>query len=85
MQLVLGAGDAVNTLMVVGHNPSIGDLASQLSGSGDRRARADLRSKFPTSGIAILEFDVARWADVRGYGGHLDRFVTPAQLGGIDD
>ena len=85
LQLVRGACDTVETLMVVGHNPSIGELASHLSGAGDRRVRADIRSKFPTSGVAVVEFDIDRWSDVRAHGGRLDRFVTPGLLGGIDD
>lgn len=82
LRLVRGTDDGVETLMVVGHNPSIGDLAAQLSGYGDRHARASIRSKFPTSAIAIVEFDVSHWSDIRQQGGRLTRYVTPATLAG---
>lgn len=45
----------VGTLAVVGHNPSIGVLASLLDdGAGDAPARRDLREGFPTGGVAVF-------------------------------
>lgn len=85
LRLVRGTDDGVETLMVVGHNPSVGDLAAQLSGYGDRHARAAIRAKFPTSAIAIVEFDVSHWGEVRQQGGRLAGYVTPATLGGGPD
>lgn len=41
--------------MLVGHNPGVEDLASQLAGDGKPSALRSLRSKFPTSGIAVLK------------------------------
>ncbi len=46
----------IRTLVLVGHNPSFGELAEELDdGSGDGAARRELRSGYPTSAIAIFE------------------------------
>lgn len=63
--------------MIVAHNPGLGDLASHLAGRGARREMQRMAGKFPTSGLAILEFDIDRWRDVEPGGALLARFVTP--------
>jgi phosphohistidine phosphatase len=70
----------VRTLMMIGHNPGMADLATLLTGFGDRYAFARMSAKFPTSGLAVLDFPVERWEEVKEHGGRLDRFVTPAAL-----
>ena len=76
----------VRTLMIIGHNPGMADLAALLTGFGDRYAFARMNTKFPTSGLAVLDFPVERWEEVKERGGRLDRFVTPASLdASIDD
>ena len=70
----------VRTLMMIGHNPGMADLAGLLTGFGDRYAFARMSAKFPTSGLAVLDFPVERWEEVKEHGGRLDRFVTPAAL-----
>jgi phosphohistidine phosphatase len=50
--------DDVATLAVVGHNPSIGELAAVLDdGQGSPDARRDVDRGFPTAGVAV--FDLA--------------------------
>jgi phosphohistidine phosphatase len=46
----------IRTLVLVGHNPSFGELADALDdGTGDANARRELRSGYPTSAVAIFE------------------------------
>lgn len=71
----------VRTLLMVGHNPGFAELATLLTGHGDRYAAARMSQKYPTSGLAVLDFAVDDWGDVAARGGRLDRFVTPASLG----
>ena len=75
-----------HTLLVVGHNPGMQELASVLMASGDMTARQNLSEKFPTAALAVIEFAVDRWADIAPHSGRLDRFVTPRALAlGADD
>lgn len=71
----------VKTLLMVGHNPGFEDLATLLIGHGDRYAAARMSQKFPTCGLAVIDFAIEDWRDLAPRGGRLDRFVTPASLG----
>ena len=64
--------------MVVAHNPGIAALAERLATDGPDLER--LRAKYPTAGLAVLTLDVDAWSDVATGAGHLDAFVTPADL-----
>ncbi|HYC24746.1 MAG TPA: histidine phosphatase family protein [Roseiarcus sp.] len=73
-------GDEHACPLVVGHNPSLGEVAIRLAGAGDRSTRERMAAKFSTSGLAILDFEAKHWADIREGGGRLVAFVTPAGL-----
>jgi phosphohistidine phosphatase len=68
------------TVMLLGHNPGIGSLAGLLAGSGDDRALGNLHAKFPTAAMAVLGFEVAKWADVAPGNGQLLAFIRPRDL-----
>ena len=81
---VRGAPAAVTNLMLVGHNPGLENLATLLAREPVRRkerARHEaLEEKFPTSALAILDFDVGRWRDVEKAAARLVDFVRPKDL-----
>jgi phosphohistidine phosphatase len=85
LALIQATETSVKTLLLVGHNPEISLLAIALARSGDRRAMAEMRAKFPTAALAIIDFDGPGWPDVGEGQGRLDRFVTPAGLGADGD
>jgi phosphohistidine phosphatase len=68
------------TVMVVGHNPGLEELAELLVGRGDEELRETLEEKFPTCALAVRTFDVKAWADIAPGTGTLARFLTPARL-----
>jgi phosphohistidine phosphatase len=67
-------------VLLVGHNPSIAEAAHRLVDGGDEEALARMEAKFPTSGLAVIDFDVARWAKIGPGAGRLVDFATPASL-----
>ncbi len=77
--------DAVHTLLVVGHNPGLSDLSELLIASGSDEAQRMMLEKFPTAGLAVIDFAVDDWRSLARGGGRLDRFVTPRSLGAPDD
>jgi phosphohistidine phosphatase len=81
---VRAAPPAVESLMIVGHNPGLEEVATRLAREPVRRkerARHEaLEEKFPTSALAILDFDVKRWRDVEEASGKLVDFVRPRDL-----
>jgi phosphohistidine phosphatase len=70
----------IRTLLMVGHNPGMEDLASLLATEGDVDAMARMTEKFPTAGLAVIDFDLEGWNEVAAGTGYLERFVTPRFL-----
>lgn len=68
--------DDVDCLLVIGHNPGIGDLARGLAGDGDARDLGRLAQGFPTSCFAVLDLTDATWTTL-GDSGRLG-FLLPA-------
>ena len=73
--------DGVGHVLMVGHNPGHHALALDLVGKGKPADITALGEKFPTAGLAVIDFDVARWADVGTAAGRLRLFMTPKRLG----
>lgn len=69
-------GDAGHVI-VVGHNPSLHDLAVELVDHGDRYAFARMREYFPTASIAVLDLNEGNWSALRRHAMRLDRFRVP--------
>ncbi|HVV60410.1 MAG TPA: histidine phosphatase family protein [Pseudolabrys sp.] len=68
---------AAESVLIVGHNPGMQDLASLLIATGDIETRERLREGFPTSGLAVIDFIFDSWADLHLHSGRLERFVSP--------
>jgi phosphohistidine phosphatase len=81
LERIAGVDDRVRTLLVVGHNPGMADLAAILARGGEGDALARMRRKFPTSGLAAIQSDAACWRDLRLRGGILVAFVVPREPG----
>ena len=69
--------DQAGGVALIGHNPGVQDLATELAGDGDDLER--MRTKFPTGALAVLEFD-GPWAELAEGGARLVAFVTPRDL-----
>jgi phosphohistidine phosphatase len=74
---VIGATRGAHCLLVVGHNPSLHDVAVQLAVSGDAAARAQLAEKLPTSGLVVIDLAFDDWSRLQRPAGRLERYVTP--------
>ena len=71
--------DGVDSLLLVGHNPGIAELALQISVRGYADALAELRRKFPTGALAELRIHSPRWSQF-ARGCELVTFVTPKAI-----
>ncbi|WP_430910688.1 SixA phosphatase family protein [Methylobacterium sp. sgz302541] len=67
-------------LILVGHNPGMQDLATNLVGSGTHAARVALATQFPTAALAVIDFDASAWGEIGWGGGRLERYVRPRDL-----
>lgn len=67
----------VQTVVLVGHNPTFGELADDLDdGAGDATAHDELQAGFPTSAVAVFELD-GDWTDVAPGALRLAAFAVP--------
>ncbi len=80
LDLVRSVPDTVEGVLLVGHNPGTGMLAATLSGDGLPERIYQMRAKFPTTGLAIIELSVDRWKDVVDGCGTLKEFIRPRDL-----
>ncbi len=80
MAIIQSTPASVNSLMLIGHNPTMEMLADHLAGSGDKSALAKLAIKFPTAALAVLRFDISTWSDLAEASGELIEFTVPREL-----
>ena len=80
LQAVRETAPEAATLLVIGHNPGMAEVASMLVASGDVETRERLGRGFPTSALATISFAGESWAVVHPQGGRLEHFVTPEWL-----
>ncbi|MBF6240043.1 SixA phosphatase family protein [Nocardia otitidiscaviarum] len=76
IELVQLTDDAVGTLLVIGHAPGMPWTAWELASNRDSEAAERMSRKFPTSALAVLEFDRA-WRDADPGTGDLRLFHVP--------
>jgi len=70
-------GRATTPLMVIGHNPGIEALVLHLTCDDPTGALDIINSKYPTSGMTILNFDIETWAQLAPNSGTLVDFTSP--------
>ena len=84
LSIVRLAPDKMASVMVVGHNPGLEQLATLLAREPVKRKERDrfdaIEEKFPTCALAVLDFEAARWRDIGPGQGSLTDFVRPRDL-----
>lgn len=79
--LVRAMPGKIASLMIIGHNPGLQELACALARRDRSKARRAMEEKFSTAALCVLDFAVDDWADIMPDTGLLERFVTPHRLG----
>jgi phosphohistidine phosphatase len=83
MEAVRAVAETVRTVMLIGHNPGMQDLAIALCADPDSPEAHQIAAGFPTA--ALAEFTISTpWSRVRPRGGRLVRFLTPRGPAGRD-
>jgi phosphohistidine phosphatase len=67
--------DAVGSVLVIGHNPAIHELALELAGPAP-----ELAGKFPTAALATLAFDGSAWGELGPGAAELVELTRPREL-----
>jgi phosphohistidine phosphatase len=70
----------VHTLLLVGHNPGLHELALKLIRKGNPSDLPRLQRKYPTAGLVVIDFKIRRWSKTAESPGQLERFQTPKSV-----
>lgn len=69
--------DGPDSVMLIGHNPGLHDLALSMAAPGEQKVPAE---KYPTAALTELVFKHLDWCDVGPGTGKVVRFVAPRSL-----
>ena len=69
--------EEADTLLVLGHNPGIAEIAHWLA---QRPADHPDFDRYPTGATTVLRFDHASWSEIQPGSGTVEHFVTPRAL-----
>ena len=70
--------DGCESVLIIGHNPGLHDLALELA--RPRAGREELAVKFPTAALATLELQIGSWRELGPGAAELTAFVRPRDL-----
>jgi phosphohistidine phosphatase len=79
LEIIRETESGIHALLLVGHNPGLQDLALKLIGQASGPDMARLREKYPTAGLAVIDFPAGTWREVTA-AGRLERFETPRSV-----
>jgi phosphohistidine phosphatase len=82
LEMLHAVQPGASRVMLVGHNPEIQSFALDLVGSGPKHFRDRLREKYPTAGLAVINFASGLWSSVAVNSGTLTLFLSPRELKG---
>ena len=80
LEMLRAIQPGTNRVMLVGHNPEIHAFALDLVGSGPKHFRDRLMTKYPTAGLAVINFASGLWKSVDVNSGTLNLFLVPRDL-----
>jgi phosphohistidine phosphatase len=81
LSALLAETEGAKSLVLIGHNPGLHDLAVELIASGDVEARERIAEGLPTSGLVVIDLAFDDWSRLHPHAGRLERFVSPRLIG----
>jgi phosphohistidine phosphatase len=80
LEFVQGMDEKVRTPLIVGHNPGLELLVSDLTRDDKKGLRRRVLGKFPTGALAVLELPVDHWSKVEPGTGEIVKLILPKEL-----
>lgn len=80
LRVARSAGEDLDVLMLVGHNPSMQLAAVKFCGGGAATLLADMLRGYPTAGLARFTFREASWRDISWSGATPMDFISAKAL-----
>lgn len=69
-----------DTVLVIGHNTGLEELARRLSRNGNEKATKRMALQYPTGAMAVIDISGEGWSKLDGKDASLKRFVCPRDL-----
>ena len=85
LMALVGEKRPARSMLVVGHNPGLHDLAIALIASGAVEARERVAEKLPTAGLIVIDLAFNDWSMLHPQSGRLERFITPRLIAAATD
>ena len=80
VDLIALMGGNAQTLLIIGHNPSMEGLARILCASGEKWGLKRMARKYPTAALAVIDFGFDDWSEIAPQTGILERFIRPKDI-----
>jgi phosphohistidine phosphatase len=80
---IIAAQQSASPLMVIGHNPSIQNLALRLIRPDSSELVERIGRKFPTAAVAVIDLPIDSWRQLKSLkevAGTVETFLTPKML-----
>jgi phosphohistidine phosphatase len=79
LDLIKATDDRIESLLLVGHNPTMQALALMLARKDDP-ARERIAEGYPTAALLLIEFPAENWNSVQPGSGRIRAFLKPREL-----
>ena len=79
-QAIATHGGGKSPLLVVTHNPATQEFALRTCSGGDVFGLGQMRIKYPTAGLARIDYDISSWSELPASKGQLKGFWAPRDL-----
>ena len=80
IDLLKNLDDQMNSIAVVGHEPSISETLKLLVGDARPDLEAKIKDAYPTGGLSIINLNIEKWIELKEKEGTLDAFLEPEDL-----
>lgn len=81
MEILRECDDRLENVMLCAHSPGLEELLFELAGKEEGNPLlGQAAGKFPTAAFAVLELEIAHWADIGPDCGRLVHFIRPRDL-----
>lgn len=74
------SGGEAKTLLLIGHNPAMQETALALIGHGNPALIEQIKEKFPTAGLAVIDLPSDDWSRLSAGSGRIVAFFRPREL-----
>jgi phosphohistidine phosphatase len=79
-EVIRQKGGKARSLLIIGHNPALENIARRMIGAGDAKLAQRLEKKYPTGGLAVFEVNAETWATFDETQVRLTQYIRPKDI-----